>query len=289
MGKPSFIRIYCVGSANCILINYDDGRSLLFDCGIDVNEIYQRKYARSKEEIISKLSPTAVVISHEHRDHYNLFCDINSIMSSLELLVRKADNDSSIYDNIRNSLLSARGSYKEKVVFDSIDKDYLINKGYEETYIYMGTGAVPPPDRDLGIMSYDNSINDSGLILVVKHGKHTVILPADVSYYSWPDEAKSEIDNATEIVLPHHGGAVYIDDCGNIKSNASLYMSSRRLGNEITDLNGTGSKNGKGYVIMHKTFIDNRFNDTTVTSTRSVPDCDPDLGIKTDPYIEITL
>ncbi len=226
--------IYKVGFANTIYIKYNNGKSILLDCGIDISYLNNinngnnpGNYKRA-HKLIKKLKPNTLIITHWHEDHYNLYQEID--ISNLEQV---------IYTDYlpRNEVITKFNEWKKNnkniklIVINSDVTNYFLGSDYPCTSIWRGNGNTPPAQdqaKDF-ICSCSNKQfeNDSGLIVLIENNG-TTILPADVSYYCWPDEIKSRLSTFENIVLPHHSCQVYGLD--NITQNTTfnnIFISSR--------------------------------------------------------------
>ena len=112
----------------------------------------------------------------------------------------------------------------------------MLNKMFPNTSFYTGNGGVPPltDQKKSYIGEVDNvgnaNVNDNGIIIVVRVNNRIVLLPADVSYYSWPDEVKNDLRCFEKLVIPHHGYQVYgllVDEYKNNNSRRRIYVNRR--------------------------------------------------------------
>ncbi len=254
------IQIYRVGLANTIYLKYSNDKSILLDCGLDVNNPKTKKYTNTRNYILKHLKPTTLIITHWHTDHYNLLTDFGNQMKlgALEQIIYPEYGP--IPKAIKSIFLKLKNKGVRLIPFSKTTKTYNLGNDYPFTTIWRGNGSIPSSTEQQLLCIGKNSndpknvkINDNGLILLVDCNGREVILPADVGYYCWPDEIKNKLSTFEIMVLPHHGCQVY--GLSNVPVNQSnckqVYISNRF--NIFADLKDN----------YHRTFIDTLLNDTT--------------------------
>ena len=216
------VEIYSVGNANTIAISknkntsasqrFMPGECILFDCG-EKGNLY------GAVEKAKTLQPKAIIISHWHEDHYNMLNALDC--SKLKLLAYpdiKICKNSQTAARIKNLV-----SRNVKTVIELKDDAGLkkcrseLNKlGFKGIELFLGQNKMPNGQN----IGYNNSINDSCVIMSIEKNNKRVILPGDCSYFSWPATSKLDIKQTDYLVLPHHGGQVYVPQISNNPSNA---------------------------------------------------------------------
>lgn len=203
----TYVHIYNVGCANTVCIKHHKGKTILFDCGYDTRSPI---YEKTKNYIKKNIKPNIIIISHWHRDHYNILPELD--YSNLDYIIFNGLENCP--QEIRDDILTPYASKAVDLSLGGYTPDLLINKGYDGIKLFVGTDAVPP-SNNYGIIPYPDSIhlNDSGIILCVgslQQRYNRIILPGDASYYSWPNEPELKLDNnLSRLLVPHHGGGVY--------------------------------------------------------------------------------
>ncbi len=278
--KPYKITIYKVGHGNTITIE-KDGKCLLFDCGCDYFEIKTKKgfktpiltpqYKDTKNEIINSVKPTGIIISHLHDDHYNL---INSLtdenLQNLQFVLypKRSDGKNTRWQfthKIKKIERDKKATVKELAPKEAIPKDYLKQFGFDNISIFRGKNKQDPGDNSpLGHISYVRSVDDSGIILSLKHYTNNTyaVFPGDCSYYSWPDAAELDLKSVERLVIPHHGGHVIISKEPNKVTTSSIesfkYISENKI--SFDNLSTIDSKTKKVSTTYHKDFLDKALN-----------------------------
>lgn len=203
----TYVRIYNVGCANTVCITHHKGKKILFDCGYDTQTA---TYENTKNYITANIQPNIIIISHWHRDHYNILSELD--YSNLEYIIFNGLENCP--QNIRDNILTPFASKIIDLSQEPYDSDLLIKKGYDGIKLFIGTNSVPTSNQ-YGIIPHpdDVRINDSGIILCVGNLKqpfNRIILPGDASYYSWPAVPELKLDQSlSRLLVPHHGGGVY--------------------------------------------------------------------------------
>ena len=233
----TYVRIYKVGCANTICIKHHSGKTILFDCGLDIKNPV--KYAITKNHIIKNIKPNVIIISHWHKDHYNMLEELD--LSHLECIIYNGRNlcPWQIKSKILAPLtLKGKTVDLSKIAFTP---DCLVNNGYDGVKIFIGKGSTPTSNQ-YGIIpkSYNTTINDSGIMLCVGNLKlhfNRIILPSDVSYYNWPDAPELKLDlYLSRLLVPHHGGSVYAaPNFNNPAPYKRIYVSRNEQHVPITD------------------------------------------------------
>lgn len=239
----TLVRIYNVGCANTVFIQHYTGLNILFDCGIENSTLYDNSKAK-----IQALDPDVIILSHWHSDHYNL---INNYLRNNHLQYI-------IYNDIckcsDNQLLFTLASIKEKTIDLSITySSYMFNTwNCDDISLFIGSG-LKPTNTNYGYISYHNEINDTGIILCVGTADNyhdRVILPGDVSYYCWPSEKELDLNTVSYLLVPHHGGSVYISDLFKNPNYPRIYVSRNSSYVPISNINNTKAHT------YHKTFLE---------------------------------
>lgn len=267
------VTIYKVGHGNAITIENDrqgdEYRCILFDCGTDRNQLKRMDtdYHNTKNTIIQSVKPTTIIISHIHSDHYSLMNDVD--MSDVKLVVcprELFDNRKNTYD-FTESIRERLKDNEVKCVCPEgfIEKKVLSKYGYNRITIFKGKGWDPyaysgDPEADIldewevGCIKYSNKDNDSGIILSIAGTEGHAILPGDCSYYSWPDEPELEFDKLRRLVVPHHGGNVYVKrDYYRSNCDLSFYISEGKTEFlDKIDYSEVGNVNGN----WHRSFLE---------------------------------
>ena len=201
-----FVKVLDVGQGSTNLI-YDEKTLTIFDCGVSMGysklesvDVLERM--KASFDFYRKIS---LIISHWDCDHYNLltlmddkliscFCCIFIPSTVISLTAKSVVKK--IYKNCRyiRTFSPLPISKKRKIGIQPI----IAKKNYE---LYVGEKC--------------NSINKSGLALLVKGDYDSVVLSADHSNYQiWDCVYKLRVQGVCSkmnIVVPHHGG-----DCGKI-------------------------------------------------------------------------
>lgn len=254
-------KVYKVGGANTVYLDYSNGKSILLDCGIDTYD--DTPYATSKQHIMSSdVQPTMIIITHWHEDHFNLFFNIDKARLETILVMGYPYNNyymQSYLDSLPQGMLYYMPP-------SNVDKMWLIQKGYPETYLFQGLNKKPAPTQftQLGAINYDNSENDSAIILAIGPSCNRFISPSDVSYYSWPNYPELELSKTKYLLLPHHGGHVYTNIVtAKTQRFATVIKSSNFI--QLKDLSTTQGKT------FHSSYIDGVFGSKyVVKDTESI-------------------
>lgn len=277
------IKIFKVGPANTVYIEYPNGKSLLFDCGLlSHNTNY---YAEARTYIRKYVKPTAILISHWHVDHYLLLDDIDDSRLEHIFINGKDAPPYGAETSIKNKELSRK--ITRISLLPSMGKNVLQQYGYPDTCLFFGNGQRPPANTRLalGKLTYNGSdVNDNGIILVIGNTQNRMILPSDVSYYCWPADPLLSLTDLKYLLLPHHGCGVYTRQYGhpNMIQDKKIYAS--RYGSSIFDIKPK-PENGNSYsyhcrFIQHEMLISNVKKDIAYTDLISDP---------SKPYYEVRL
>ena len=219
MNKKIRVFLVNVGFGNAVFIH--TGKSLVvFDSGhYEKSRIQYTNEIKSRiniKELCDYINPKNInriifVLSHPHRDHYNLKKTIENCLNNV------SNHYSIAFDN---------GMYPqndETYVLESLNKLQSIkdiNKKTIKDLITIDAADISELDyelKNIRVFANDNSFsseykeqqNDKGLMLYVKTGNKRIILPGDMSYVHWfngvsDKHSKILIENADCIVIPHH-------------------------------------------------------------------------------------
>lgn len=248
------IKIFKVGAANTTYIKYENGNSILLDCGVDF--LNPQNYTDSYNYIISELHPTVIVISHWHPDHYNLIEQIDS--SELQQVIYL--DYGIIPDHIRRLFVQWETAGIQINGFTDYIPEKYLHAWCPDIYLYVGEGNIPDSALQttnyVGINTNGNSqidINDKGIIVVVCCKNRIVILPADVAYYSWPERVKNALADCDKLVVPHHSCQVYGLNNAPQYRNTNLVIYISNYNKQFNDWAGN----------KHRSLIDFILNDTS--------------------------
>lgn len=253
---PYKVTVYKVDNANTITIEKDD-KCILFDCG-------KNDYTNPKviNYIIDHVKPTTIIISHWHKDHYNLLTSIDTSRLQHVIYPYYAYSQQHIID-YQNAVCKLACLQKQGVTITdlskvaSYNKDFLKNYGYSNIDCFIGTKQPDPGvGSPLGHINYNRDIDDSGIILSIKsyHNTFRAILPGDCSYYSWPGVNELDLGNTAKLVLPHHGGHIISQSTVN---PSSLMYSGYFVSSGFSAFNNLSNSDGTTF---HKSFVWNALN-----------------------------
>lgn len=257
-GTDYTIKIFKVGFANSIFVKYKSGESLLIDCGID-NTYVQKGVMNAQNYIKQKVKPTNILISHWHEDHYNMLGNLD--VTNLKCVI--TPDSGTMNDNTR-LLLETWSNSVNIISFTKTKPSNFLESLFPGLKLHIGKGLTPSATEQnqkcVGIVTRpqnETQLNNEGIIVTISHKNRTVIMPADVSYYNWPEYVLDLIPTAEKIVIPHHSGQVYglLNVPQNTNPSRKVYISS--FGTQFTDLPPKHSTN------YHRSFVDIMLNDTT--------------------------
>lgn len=281
--KHISVKIFKVGPANTVYIEYPNGKSLLFDCGLlSHNTNY---YNEARTYIRKYVKPTGILISHWHVDHYILLDDIDDSRLEHIFISGKDAPPYSAEASIKNKELSR--NITRISLIPSTNKNVLQQYGYPDTYLFFGNGQKPPTNTplSLGEINYTGSdVNDNGIILVIGNTQNRMILPSDVSYYCWPADSLLSLTDLKYLLLPHHGCAVYTQPYGqpNKIQDKKIYVS--RYGSPIFNIKPK-PENGNSYS-YHCSFIKNKMLISNIQKDIAYTDL---ISDPYKPYYEVQL
>lgn len=252
------IKVFRLGMANSTYIKYKNGESLLIDCGKDTK--YTKKGNMTAESyIVKKVKPTYLIISHWHQDHCALmsYLDVSQLK---EVLVVGSPAPLNEYTILRN--WSAKGI--KVASFLPKSNPYYLNSVFPGISMYVGLGQTPNLHDQL--QKYVGTVdlpvqktleNNTGIIVVVNWKNRTIIIPADVSYFNWPDPVKTLLPSAERIILPHHSCQVYgmLNVPVNTNPKRQVYISN--YNKKFIDWPNSTGKN------YHRSFVDVLLSDTS--------------------------
>ncbi len=267
--KPYKVTVYKVGHGNAITIEKNN-RCILFDCGINDPDT---NYLSAKNDIIDKVKPDIIIISHWHKDHYGLLPDINT--SKLKMIIAPADYLTATYkgaDTTIATLLRAGVHFIDLSRMRAFPSGFLTNYGFERINLFLGRGLsdpIPDPDPASGIFcghtTYTRHDDDTGIILSLQSNRNYIaILPGDCSYYSWPVCPELDLHETVKLVASHHGGHAISQKLTTTTHfpYTNVYISSNFR--SFVNLN-----NGYG-TTQHRSFLSNVLNRPTVNMTENL-------------------
>ncbi len=201
------VNVYKVGNANAALIeNRQNSNQMIVDCGIDPYDFHA--YTAAQTEIQS-INPEYIVISHNHRDHFNLLfnqislqglvLNISTCALKWIIMAKEGINGTSYFSE---SLLKNYFQRKLHLVTSISQTGKYFLHDFPNMYLFSG---ICKNMNQCAVPCQSYLENDKGLILVIKN-KKTVIFAGDCSYDFFPSGI--HIEDADYIVIPHHGGKV---------------------------------------------------------------------------------
>lgn len=268
------IQIFNVGNANTVVITQDDGKCLVVDCGIGGTQ----KYADAYTYILKNVKPTDVVITHWHRDHYELLTELDP--SELQhIIIPSPPPHSKLSFGINKFLQDHKKLLLDTSQMSSV-KNLLCALGYENIFMFKGENKGNHPNPIYGNILYPRDDDDKGLIVCIKRDSigTKIIFPGDCSYYSWPDVPELNLEHTEKLLVPHHGGHIITKD---FKSSRLLYQTAYISSRKDSVVNQRDS-NGNTY---HDTFLTNCFKCLSGPADRKFT-C---KRIKAKPYWEIKI
>lgn len=202
----SYISIYNVGQANCLYIYLKDKgyqQRIFFDVGRPYDKVNGvRNIDLDKKGISASLSnisfccPHMVILSHWHRDHVlasqTLGMAAYDKKAGCEWIAPVPDEKGKkCYRRLINYLI-----LREMIKFVDQSKvplsGVIANTG--KITLYQGQGK--------------GDLNKSGLILRL----YNTLLAGDCTYQYWPVSLINDIDKIENLIVPHHGGGIDVND-----------------------------------------------------------------------------
>lgn len=172
------------------------------------------------------LNPEYILISHNHRDHYNMLfsnCTAQSVALGLNNTALKkifmVDKDNTSFNS--KLMKSQLASYLDLVnhkVFNYVNM--LVQNNFPNIYVEFGN--CPMASCSVSALQ-SNFENDTGMIISILNKKN-VVLTGDCSYDFIP--ASAGLGDADYIVVPHHGGKVKLSKHINMKQSCVPIVSS---------------------------------------------------------------
>jgi competence protein ComEC len=200
-GKTTEIAFLDIGQGSSTFIRMPVGRKILVDGGsstsssFDAGENIIAPYLWKKK--IWRLDE--VIITHPHSDHYNGLPFVLRRFQPERIWINGHDTDILPYSSL---LREASGS---GIRIMTPDDAMLSIKDGEATLAALGThsrdGAGPGGNPDL-------SVNDQSLVLKLRHGGYSFLLPGDIGIMMERTLIDEGADLEARVLLaPHHGSA----------------------------------------------------------------------------------
>lgn len=185
VNDPGTITVMDVGSGQCIAVTSGEN-AVVVDCGcgsIPDNPGFMLSaylHANGRNYI------DALVLTHLHKDHANGVCRLlNSMEVGTLILPSDADKENGLLDEI----LSAADENNVPVVF--ADRDSVCSWG------------------DISLALYDIESNGGALMLAVKLGGYTMLVPGDAEKKAELELAEREDLSETDLLVVGHHGSKY--------------------------------------------------------------------------------
>ncbi len=265
--RPYTVTVYKVGHGNTITIQKDN-KCILFDCGTF-------PYTTNLKSQISLIKPDIIIFSHWHCDHYDFLNDVDD--SNLKLVIFPCDTGKikPTFKRVKQHLGYFQRCGIALIQLDRIappiPSSFLENYGFENIDLFVGENKPAPATPQYGVIGYDRSDDDSGILLSIKSccGSSHAILPGDCSYYSWPDQLQNELSDVANLVVPHHGGHIITITPPNPpqSSLAQIYMSDSDITFKDRYKNPATLKTNESSS-AHRTFINNAFTNQQLHLTQ---------------------
>lgn len=186
------IKLYNTGQGNCIYLSPKSAgkqKKFFFDVGASC---YPNNQAANEERTEVKAAyaniggsyPDFIVLSHWHRDHYNLIYKFNNLVTCPWIIpafpAKFPKSDASVLNVLRkNNLLH---------LFGSIEASQLIQ------------GSIVNWEKGSG-----SDCNNSGLLIQMQQ----TLLPGDCRYKYWHPNFAVGQKSFRYMVVPHHGAHIY--------------------------------------------------------------------------------
>lgn len=194
--SPYTIKLYNTGQGNCIYLSPPKAGSqarFFFDVGSSCYPSNQKGNEKRREvqkafQNISTSYPDFIILSHWHRDHYNLIFKINTLVLCPWIVPEIPAK----FPKSNTSMLNVLRKNNRLYLFGSDEADKLVrNSGIVRLEKGNGSGC-----------------NNSGILLQMQQ----TLLPGDCMYRCWPNNWPVKIGGNQKfryLIVPHHGACIY--------------------------------------------------------------------------------
>ena len=216
----SFVKIYNVGQANCLYVYlYLQGKEkkFFFDVGRPFDTLTPKKAPKySNPDLfehtvmsdnllrISSCKPDIIFLSHWHIDH---------VLGSMLLgrYVYEKSSDCIWIAPLPNN--EALGKYRRLIKFLMENKKikFVDHKNVKK-------GVIASKDDVTLYQGKGKDLNASSLMLRLKN----TLLAGDCMYQYWPNDLLHDIDKIEQMVVPHHGSELKLNDEAIIKNTYKI-------------------------------------------------------------------
>ena len=196
------LNMLAVGDGSCFVIRFDDGQTMMFDCG---SQSYANIGATAVVPVLRQMGIDhldLLVLSHADLDHYNGSLDVVDAFN-----VQRVWMPWQFLDEAQEA--AAQGQYRaaRHLVESLHDRGVLIetvHAGRQETWGSAQLQVLWPPDDQPMTRA-----NDTSIVLSVKVADRRILLNGDLQQESISRLLESGIDLRAHITdLPHHGSFV---------------------------------------------------------------------------------